>query len=184
MISATRCCARLRTACKSNLRIGDFSGRWGGDEFVVCLEDFGEAGNAGAAAQKLLLVLSEKYEIGKSEVYATPSIGIAMYPESGDTAERLIKAADIAMYEAKKRGGGRFQYYSSALNYQARAARRTRGRTAARAGPRRVRAALPAAHRRCIGPPDRSRGAAALAASALRPARHPRASCRSSKAAA
>jgi diguanylate cyclase (GGDEF)-like protein len=101
---------------RNNLRVGDFSGRWGGDEFVVCLEDFGEMNNAGAAAQKLLLVLSEKYELGHSEVYATPSIGIAIYPESGDNAERMIKAADIAMYEAKKRGGGRFQYYSTALN--------------------------------------------------------------------
>lgn len=101
---------------QSNLRVGDFCGRWGGDEFVVCLEDFGEAGNAAAAAQKLLLVLSEKYEIGNSEVYATPSIGISMYPDSGDTAERMIKAADVAMFEAKKRGGGRFQYYSAALN--------------------------------------------------------------------
>jgi diguanylate cyclase (GGDEF)-like protein len=101
---------------RRNLRIGDFSGRWGGDEFVVCLEDFGMAGNAAAAAQKLLLVLSEKYEIGNSEVYATPSIGIAMYPDSGETAEELVKAADIAMFEAKKRGGGRFQYFSTALN--------------------------------------------------------------------
>jgi len=101
---------------KKNLRIGDFPGRWGGDEFVVCLEDFGEVRNAAAAAQKLMLVLSEKYQLGKSEVYATPSIGIAMYPESGDNAARLIKAADVAMYEAKKRGGDRFQYYSSALN--------------------------------------------------------------------
>jgi len=101
---------------KENLRVGDFTGRWGGDEFVVCLEDFGEASNAAAAAQKLLLVLSEKYQLGNSEVYATPSIGIAVYPESGDNAARLIKAADVAMYEAKKRGGGRFQYYSNALN--------------------------------------------------------------------
>jgi len=111
--------ALLRNVAKrltKNLRIGDFTGRWGGDEFVVCLEDFGEAGNAAAAAQKLLLVLSEKYEIGNSEVYATPSIGIAMYPDSGDSAEELIKASDIAMYEAKKRGGGRFQYFSQSLN--------------------------------------------------------------------
>jgi diguanylate cyclase (GGDEF)-like protein len=103
---------RLRTS----LRIGDFSGRWGGDEFVVCLEDFGESGNAAAAAQKLLLVLSEKYEIDDTEVYATPSVGIAIYPDSGETADRLIKAAGLAMHEAKKRGGGRFQYYSQALN--------------------------------------------------------------------
>ena len=60
--------------------------------------------------------MSEKYEIGDSEVYVTPSIGISVYPESGDTAEFLIKAADLAMVEAKKRGGGRFQYYSDALN--------------------------------------------------------------------
>jgi diguanylate cyclase (GGDEF)-like protein len=103
---------------RKNLRIGDFPGRWGGDEFVVCLEDFGDSGNAAAAAQKLLLVLSEKYEIGNSEVYATPSIGIAIYPDSGTAADRLIKAADLAMYEAKKRGGGRFQFYSAALNTQ------------------------------------------------------------------
>ncbi len=109
----------LRAVAKrlqKNLRVGDFSGRWGGDEFIVCLEDFGEAANAGAAAQKLLLVLSEKYKLGESEVYATPSIGIALYPDSGNNAERLIKAADVAMYEAKKRGGARFQYYSEALN--------------------------------------------------------------------
>ncbi len=99
-----------------NLRIGDFSGRWGGDEFVVMLEDFGESANAAAAAQKLVLLLSEKYLVGSSEVYATPSIGIAIYPESGREAERLIKGADLAMYQAKKHGGGRFQYYSSSLN--------------------------------------------------------------------
>ena len=109
--------AEIATRLQGNLRIGDFLGRWGGDEFIVCLEDFGgEAANAAAAAQKLLLVLSEKYSIGSAEVYATPSIGIAIYPDAGGDAERLVRAADIAMYEAKKHGGGRFQYYSSSLN--------------------------------------------------------------------
>ncbi|MBT6211514.1 MAG: EAL domain-containing protein [Woeseia sp.] len=101
---------------KTNLRIGDFSGRWGGDVFVVCLEDFGENQNAAAAAQKLILVLSEKYTVKKSEVYATSSIGIAVYPGAGETAEQIIKSADLAMYQAKSRGGSRFQYYSSSLN--------------------------------------------------------------------
>lgn len=99
-----------------NLRIGDLSGRWGGDEFVACLEDFGESQNAAAAAQKLVLALSEKYDVNLSEIYATPSIGIALFPEAADDAEKLVKAADLAMYQAKKRGGGRFQYYSAALN--------------------------------------------------------------------
>ncbi|MDZ7645366.1 MAG: EAL domain-containing protein [Woeseiaceae bacterium] len=101
---------------QKRLRIGDLCGRWGGDEFVVCLEDFSDARDAAAAAQKLLLVLSERYIVRTSEVYATPSIGIAVYPESGETPERLVKAADMAMYQAKRRGGGRFQYYSSTLN--------------------------------------------------------------------
>ena len=101
---------------RRNLRIGDFSGRWGGDEFVVCLEDFGEPTNAAAAAQKLVLVLSDKYYVTGSEVYATPSIGIAIYPGAGESPEQLVKAADLAMYQAKNRGGGRFQYYSTALN--------------------------------------------------------------------
>jgi diguanylate cyclase (GGDEF)-like protein len=101
-----------------HLRIGDFSGRWGGDEFVVCLEDLGEAQNAAAAAQKLVLVLSEKYQVNASEVYATPSIGIATYPASGEDAEQMVKAADLAMYQSKRRGGGRFQFFSEALNAQ------------------------------------------------------------------
>jgi len=101
---------------RKNLRIGDLPGRWGGDQFVICLEDFGESGNAAAAAQKLLLLLSEKFDIEGSEVYATPSIGIAIYPDSGDAPDRVIKAADLAMHEAKKRGGARFQHYSAALN--------------------------------------------------------------------
>jgi diguanylate cyclase (GGDEF)-like protein len=99
-----------------HLRIGDFSGRWGGDEFVVCLEDLGLSQNAAAAAQKLLLVLSERYQVKSSEVYATPSIGIAIYPDCGDDAERMVKAADLAMYQSKRRGGGRFQFFSEALN--------------------------------------------------------------------
>ena len=102
---------------EANLRIGDFLGRWGGDEFVVGLEEFGgEPANATAAAQKLLLVLAEKYVIGDAEVYVSPSIGISMYPESGNDAESLVRAADVAMYEAKKQGGNRFHFYSTALS--------------------------------------------------------------------
>ncbi|HEX7063177.1 MAG TPA: EAL domain-containing protein [Woeseiaceae bacterium] len=99
-----------------NLRIGDLAGRWGGDEFVVCLEDFGASENAAAAAQKLVLALSERYDLRASEVYATPSIGIALYPDAGGNPEQLVKAADLAMYQAKKRGGGRFHFFSDALN--------------------------------------------------------------------
>ena len=81
---------------------GDVVGRVGGDEFVVCLEDFGEAGNAAAAAQKLLLVLSEKYAIGNSEVFATPSIGIALYPTHGTKGSTLLVRAENAMRDGRR----------------------------------------------------------------------------------
>lgn len=110
--------SQVANRLSGNLRIGDVSARWGGDEFVVCLEDFGESRNAAAAAQKLVLVLSEKYDLNGSEVYVTPSIGIALHPDCGETAEQLIKAADTAMYQAKRRGGSRFQFYSTALNHR------------------------------------------------------------------
>lgn len=110
--------AQVAQRLTANLRIGDMTARWGGDEFVVCLEDFGESRNTAAAAQKLVLVLSEKYDVKGSEVYVTPSIGIAVCPDSGDDAEHLVKAADLAMYQAKRRGGSRFQFYSTALNNQ------------------------------------------------------------------
>ena len=109
---------RVGERLSRHLRIGDLAGRWGGDEFVVCLEDLPDLRNAAAAAQKLVLVLSEKYEVKPGEVYATPSIGIATFPGSGEDAEALVKAADLAMYQSKKRGGGRFQFYSNALNTQ------------------------------------------------------------------
>ena len=111
-----RVLAEVARRLGANLRVGDCHGRWGGDKFVVCLERFGgEAINATAAAQKLLLVLSERFRIGGSELFVTPSIGVAMYPESGSDAKALVRAADIAMCEAKKRGGGRFHFYSSSL---------------------------------------------------------------------
>jgi len=103
-----------------NLRVGDFCGRWGADQFLIALEDIDEPHAAASVAQKIVLFLSEKYRIRGSEVYVTPSIGIALYPESGETADRLVKAADLAMMQAKKRGGGRFQYFSAALDRKMR----------------------------------------------------------------
>lgn len=99
-----------------NLRVGDFCGRWAADEFVVCLEDIEEAHDAASVAQKIILFVAEKHKLDESVVYATASIGIAIYPESGENAERMVRASQLAMQQARQHGGGRFQFYSSALN--------------------------------------------------------------------
>ena len=93
------------------LRIGDFVARWGGDEFVVCLENLKAQRDVSVVAQKLCLALSEKYALSGNEVYVTPSIGAALYPDGGDNVADLIKAADSAMFRAKQRGAGRFHLH-------------------------------------------------------------------------
>ncbi|MEO1036253.1 MAG: EAL domain-containing protein [Pseudomonadota bacterium] len=93
------------------LRVGDFVARWGGDEFLVCLENLKEHRDVTIVAQKLCLALSEKYALSGTEVYVTPSIGAALFPDAGDDVAALIKAADAAMFRAKQRGTGRFHLH-------------------------------------------------------------------------
>ncbi|MEM8983531.1 MAG: EAL domain-containing protein [Pseudomonadota bacterium] len=90
------------------LRAGDLVARWGGDEFVVCLDKLKADRDISIVAQKLCLALSERYELAGNEVYVTPSIGAALFPEAGGDVGELIKAADAAMFRAKQRGAGRF----------------------------------------------------------------------------
>ncbi len=98
------------------LRVGDLIGRWNADRFVVCIEDVSSPQDAATVAQKLILALEDQYYVSGQEIYVTPSIGIALYPDAGRDPEALVKAAELAMAQAKQHGGGRFQFYSAALN--------------------------------------------------------------------
>ncbi len=101
------------------LRVGDFVARWGGDEFVVALEHLKQPRDAAAVAQKLCLALSERYLVAGNELFVTPSIGVSVCPNDGEEADQLIKAADAAMYLAKRRGPGRFQLYANGVDQKA-----------------------------------------------------------------
>lgn len=101
------------------LRVGDFVARWGGDEFVVALEHLSQSRDAAAVAQKLCMTLGERYTLSGNELYVTPSIGISVCPNDSDDAQQLIKAADAAMYLAKRRGPGRFQLYANGIDQKA-----------------------------------------------------------------
>jgi len=92
---------------QGGIRESDIPARMGGDEFAVVLTDTGGDGAARVAA-KLVHDLSMPYEIGALDVRISVSIGIAVYPESGTTTQRLLLAADEAMYKAKN--AGREQY--------------------------------------------------------------------------
>ena len=95
------------------LRHGDVLARWGGDEFVVCIENLTSPRDAAAAAQKIVRGMSESFDCLGNEIYISVSVGIALYPEAGEDGDALIKAADQAMYQAKRSGGARLQFFSS-----------------------------------------------------------------------
>jgi diguanylate cyclase (GGDEF)-like protein/PAS domain S-box-containing protein len=84
------------------VREADTVARIGGDEFVVLLESVLLRGDAALVAAKVQHELTRPVNIGEHALHTTPSIGIAMYPEHGTTAQQLLKHADAAMYLAKK----------------------------------------------------------------------------------
>ncbi len=83
------------------LRESDTVARMGGDEFAIVLPGADEAG-AHAIAQKILQTLEQLILIEGYSVRVGASIGIALYPEHGDSTETLMRRADVAMYVAKR----------------------------------------------------------------------------------
>jgi diguanylate cyclase (GGDEF)-like protein/PAS domain S-box-containing protein len=95
------------------LRTSDTIARMGGDEFLLLLTEIARLNDVITIAQKILGVLRKPFAIDDHELMITTSIGITIFPDDGDTADVLLKNADIAMYRAKERGRDNFQYYSS-----------------------------------------------------------------------
>ncbi len=90
----------------------DALARWGGDEFVMLLDGFGEATSIESRVRNLIAALAEPLYLAGHELLPTASIGIAQYPDDALKSVDLIKAADIAMYSAKQLGRNGFQFYS------------------------------------------------------------------------
>ncbi|RFP23023.1 EAL domain-containing protein [Duganella sp. BJB488] len=125
--------ARLRT----EVRGCDTVARFGGDEFIVLLEELGTTENdAAAAAQEIALKIvhafGEPFAIDGMDQYSTPSIGITVF--SGGSVDEVLKRADLAMYQAKAAGRNTISFFDPAM--QARVS---------------ARAALEADMRRALG---------------------------------
>ncbi|WP_229106894.1 putative bifunctional diguanylate cyclase/phosphodiesterase [Paenibacillus sp. 1001270B_150601_E10] len=84
--------------------------RLGGDEFVVLLEDYTKA-DVKKVAERIVQVFHDSFFVLSYELFVSPSIGIAMYPEHGKESTVLLKRADTAMYAAKDRGGQNAIFY-------------------------------------------------------------------------
>ena len=92
---------------KVALRSCDWIGRWGGEEFIAILPDTGEE-EACAIAERLREKIEQfSIQLNGQSIKTTISIGVSSYPRDGDAPDLLIRAADAALYEAKKTGRNR-----------------------------------------------------------------------------
>ena len=93
--------ARRMTA---SVRASDTVGRLAGDEFVILLEDVPSPQEVIAVAEKIRQAITQPVQIDDHSVRVAASIGIALFPEHGQTAEELLHKADSAMYAVKEAG--------------------------------------------------------------------------------
>ncbi len=104
---------------KATLRETDTIARFGGDEFVVIINEFDREQDVKALVdticQKLLAELNRPFEIGDKIYQTTFSIGISLYPDDGEEHSELIKHADLAMYNAKNSGRNRASFFNKSL---------------------------------------------------------------------
>ncbi len=101
---------------QSCVREGDTVSRISGDEFVVMLENLGSeekqaAAHAEEVAEKIRDVLNKTYLLKELEVHSTASIGISLFIDRADTADSLLKHADIALYQAKESGRNAVRFF-------------------------------------------------------------------------
>ncbi|SIT46751.1 modulator of Rnase II stability [Paraburkholderia piptadeniae] len=105
----------VSSAIRQCLGADDVLARLGGDEFIV-LSPLATVESMEAIAQRILERLRTPFSLGLVEVYTGCSIGIAMFPEHGDSLEALIRAADTAMYVAKDDGKRTYRVFSPEMN--------------------------------------------------------------------
>ncbi|MHA6720854.1 putative bifunctional diguanylate cyclase/phosphodiesterase [Sphingomonas sp. RS6] len=111
----SRVSERLRQLITDNEMIG----RLGGDEFAVVVRDASDSARVERLAQTIIDTLSQPYDVDAHTLFIGASVGLAVGPRDGRTAEMLIRSADLALYRSKDAGGGVFHAYEPQLHLAA-----------------------------------------------------------------
>jgi len=114
-----RLLGRVSERLKHLMTDNEMIGRLGGDEFAVVVRDATDTTRIEQLAQTIIATLSRPYEVDAHTLYIGASVGLAMGPRDGRTAEMLIRSADLALYRSKDAGGGMFHAYEPQLHVQA-----------------------------------------------------------------
>jgi diguanylate cyclase (GGDEF)-like protein/PAS domain S-box-containing protein len=101
------------------VRTIDTVSRQGGDEFVVLLPQLRYARDAARVAEKLMHALEEPIEVEEHLLHVGVTIGIALFPADGSDADTVVRHADIALYQGKGEGRGRYRFYDPAMSERA-----------------------------------------------------------------
>lgn len=103
----------------SILRKEDTLTRVGGDEFVLLVENLVQSENCLHICEQIQAAMRLPLEAGKTQLHITASIGVAIFPQDGDSVESLLHNADAAMYEVKRSGRNAYRYFEPAMNTNA-----------------------------------------------------------------
>lgn len=104
---------------KHAVRDSDAVARFGGDEFVILLEDFENNAEISNIAEKLVHIFSEPIKFNSHTMLITISLGVSVFPDDATTIDSLLQNADIAMYEAKRKGKNRYALYNKKMASEA-----------------------------------------------------------------
>jgi diguanylate cyclase (GGDEF)-like protein/PAS domain S-box-containing protein len=105
---------------KAILREEDTVARMGGDEFALVMEDVRHGEEMSELAERLIAALAEPVELDGHSARISASVGIALYPQDGDDAMTLFKAADTAMYQSKQGGRNTYRFHHHDMAHAAR----------------------------------------------------------------
>jgi len=101
------------------LRATDTVGRIGSDEFSVIVEEYLNAANLMHIVKKIVATLSEPFGVGSDSLLLGSSLGIATYPEAGQSVDSLLLHASVAVQQAKDQPGCSYHFYDERINRQA-----------------------------------------------------------------
>ncbi|HKC52772.1 MAG TPA: EAL domain-containing protein [Myxococcota bacterium] len=106
----------VATRLRNCVRGSDIVARFGGDDFAVVLTSLSSREDAALVARKVIEFITRPHEVaGSGDIYVTPSVGVSIFPDDGETPDGLLRSADVALHRVKEQGRGQYQFYSSEM---------------------------------------------------------------------